>query len=69
MAAMGIVYRVRYSVEHKLTKANASSVKTAVTPDNADLTLLEREWLTYLTGGMTSQIRKTSDNRYYLRAK
>ena len=63
----GAVYRNRYYITHKLEKAGASSIKTAVTPDEAKLTFPERGWLMYLTGGMTSIIRKTEDHRYYLR--
>jgi hypothetical protein len=65
--AGGVVEKLRLSITRKLAEAGASSQENAVTPDEADLTLSEREWLIYLAGGMTSRIRKTSDDRYYLR--
>ena len=65
--AGGVVEKVRLSIIDKLTSVGASSEENAVTPDEADLTLLEREWLIYIVGGMTSRIRKTPDYRYYLR--
>lgn len=62
----GLVHRIRYLVEKKLTESNASSPETAVTADEAELTITERRWLLYLAGGM-SRIKKTEDDRYYLR--
>ena len=54
----------RFSILAKLAKAGALSRETAVSPDKAHLNELEREWLTYLTGGM-ERIRKTEDGLYY----
>lgn len=64
----GLVHKIRYLVEKKLIESNASSPETAVTPDEADLTAAERQWLIYLAGGL-SRIKKTEDDRYYLRER
>jgi len=58
---------MRWSIEEKLSRANASTFETAVTADEAGLSFSECNWLLYLTGGMTSKIRKTAGGRYYLR--
>lgn len=69
MRSIGLAQKFEYAIERKLAEANAFSVESAVTPDEADLTLVERRWLIYLSGGMASRIRKTRDRRYYLRKK
>jgi len=58
---------MRRLIEEKLSKVNAFTVETAVTADEAGLSFSEVNWLLYLTGGMTSKIRKTESGRYYLR--
>ena len=63
----GLAEMMRYSILNKLSKSGASSMKTAVTPEKAGLTASEQGWLIYLSGGMTSQIRKTKDSKYYVR--
>ena len=62
-----VEFKKRWSIEEKLVRVNALNVKTAATAEEADLSFSERSWLLYLTGGMTSKIRKTVGNRYYLR--
>ena len=63
----GLVFKMRWSIEEKLSSANALTAETAVTADEAGLSFSECNWLLYLTGGMTSKIRKTAGGRYYLR--
>ena len=63
----GLVFKMRWTIEEKLSRVNALTVETAVTADEAGLSLSECNWLLYLTGGMTSKIRKTVGGRYYLR--
>ena len=58
---------MRRLIEEKLSKVEAFNVETAVTADEAGLSYSEVNWLLYLTGGMTSKIRKTGNGRYYLR--
>jgi len=60
-------FKKRWSIEEKLSRANALTFETAVTAAKAGLSFSERNWLLYLTGGMTSNIRKTAGGRYYLR--
>ena len=64
---LGLVQRIKFSIMKKLTQASAISQETAVTPEEAGLTLSERGWLLYFTGERVSKIRKTTDARYYLR--
>ena len=64
----GTVHKMRYLIVEKLKKAGACSAKTAVTPEEADLTFSESRWLRYLTGGISSKIRKTKNGRYYVRS-
>jgi len=58
---------MRWTIEEKLSEVNALTVETAVTTDEAGFNFSECNWLLYLTGGMTSKIRKTAGGRYYLR--
>ena len=67
MSVWGLVHKMRYLIIMKLTEAGASAVETAVTPEEANLTIPERRWLIYLSGGMSSQIRKAGKGRYYVR--
>ena len=61
------MFKMRWSIEEKLSRVNALTVETAVTADEAGLSFSEVNWLLYLTGGMASKIRKTASGRYYLR--
>ena len=63
----GLSFKMRRLIEEKLSRVNAFTVETAVTADEAGLSYSEVNWLLYLTGGMTSKIRKTESGRYYLR--
>lgn len=58
---------MRYLIIEKFKEVGASSAETAVTPEEANLTVPECRWLVYLAGGMTSQIRKTRKGRYFVR--
>ena len=63
----GLAFKMRHLIEEKLSKVNAFTVETAVSADEAGLSFSECNWLLYVTGGMTSKIRKTAGGRYYLR--
>ena len=65
----GYAYKMQYLIVIKLTEAGAFSAKTAVTPEEANLTIPECRWLSYLTGGISSRIRKTERGRYYIRPR
>ena len=61
----GIAAKMRFSIRRKLRNAGAVSKETAVTPDEAELSPGEIQWLKYLGGGIFSIIKKTDDGRYY----
>ena len=63
----GLVFKIKWSIEEKLAKVKALTLEKAVTADEAGLSFSESNWLLYLAGGMTSNIRKTAGGRYYLR--
>ena len=63
----GLAFKMRWLIEGKLSEVNALTIETAVTTDEAGLNFSEVNWLLYLTGGMSSKIRKTESGRYYLR--
>jgi len=41
-------------------------MEKAVTIEEAELDLQERQWLDYFAGGFLSTIKKTEDKRYYI---
>jgi len=67
LSGAALVYKMRYLIIEKLKEAGAFSFETAVTPEEANLTIPECRWLTYLSGGMVSRIRKTRKGQYYVR--
>lgn len=52
-------------INKKLKKVGATSKKTAVTPNEANVDLHEKFWLPYLVGNIPGSILKTRNNRYY----
>jgi len=44
----------------------AVSKEKAVTVQEADLDVQERNWLVYIAGGLFSKVKKTKDKRYYI---
>ena len=59
--------RTLFFIKRKLSKADATSEKSAVTIDEAGFTVREVTWLTYFASGLYSKIGKTNSNKYYLR--
>ena len=57
---------MEYRIIFKLEIAGATSEERAVTIEKADFTPEEQQWLTYVTGGFFSRVRKTRDRRYYI---
>ena len=57
---------MRFTIISKLKKAEANSIEKAVTPEEANLNIEEKQWLNYLAGGTLSSIKKTEDGRYYI---
>ena len=65
MLVSKIEYKMRQRINSKFEKVGATSKKTAVTVDDANLDLQEKYWLPYLVGNLPGTILKTKDNRYY----
>ncbi len=57
---------MEYRIIFKLEIAGATSQERAVTIEKADFTPEERQWLTYIVGGLESRVKKTKDKRYYI---
>ena len=66
MALSGIHFKMRQKIINKLKKAGATSKEEAVTIDEAELDLLEQQWLNYFAGSFLGKIKKTEDRRYYV---
>ncbi|OYT50092.1 hypothetical protein B6U79_00395 [Candidatus Bathyarchaeota archaeon ex4484_231] len=66
LSVYGAIAKMRFAIIDKLKRAGAVSPETAVTPEEADLSLEEIRWLKYLAGGSLSTIKKTENGRYYV---
>jgi len=53
-------------IRKKLVKAEATSVKKAVTAIEAKFDFQEQNWLICVAGGLFSAVKKTKDKRYYI---
>lgn len=62
-----IEFEMRQRIIRKLENVGANSKGTATFVVDASLDLQEQYWLPYLIGYHFSKIRKTSDNRYYIK--
>jgi len=51
----------------KLMKAGATSLEKAVTFEEAKFNEQEQYWLNYFAGVFLGKIKKTGNNRYYIR--
>ncbi len=50
----------------KIERAGATSKEKAVTIEEAELDLQERQWLSYFAGVFLGEIKETEDKRYYV---
>ena len=57
---------MHYRLVAKIRKAGATSKEKAVTIEEAEFDLQERQWLNYFAGAFLDEIKKTSDKRYYI---
>ena len=67
MSLSGIQFVMQYKIVSKLEEVGAASKEQAVTIEKAGLDFEEQQWLSYVTGGFDSRVKKTKDNRYYIR--
>ncbi len=66
MSLSGIQFKMRQRIVNKLEKAGATSKRSAVTIEEAELDLQEQQWLVYLAGAFLDKVKKTKDRRYYV---
>jgi hypothetical protein len=64
--ASGTLYATQQSIIAKLSAIGATSREKAVTAQEANLDMQEKNWLNYIAGGLFAIVKKTKDKRYYL---
>jgi hypothetical protein len=67
MSGYGIQFVMQQKLVRKLEKAGATSEENAVTFEEAKLDKKEQYWLNYFAGVFLGKIKKTKNNRYYIR--
>jgi hypothetical protein len=55
-----------HRIVSKIERAGATSKEKAVTVEEAELDLQERQWLNYFAGVFLGEIKRTRDKRYYV---
>ena len=66
MSLSGFQFIMRQRIVIKLEKAGATSIRKAVTIEEAELDLQEQQWLGYFAGVFLGEIKKTEDKRYFV---
>ena len=67
MSVYGIQFVMQERLVRKLEKAGATSAENAVTFEEAKLNEQEHYWLDYFAGAFLGKIKKTENNRYFIR--
>lgn len=62
------ISEMQQRIASKLRAAGADSQEKAVTAQEADLDVPEKNWLNYIAGGLFAIVKKTKDKRYYTTA-
>jgi hypothetical protein len=62
----GNVYAMQQRIIAKLLATDATSTIKAVTAQDAQLDMQEKNWLIYIAGGLNSKVKKTREKRYYV---
>ena len=62
----GTIYAMQQRIRAKLLALDATSREKAVTAQEANLDMQERNWLRYVAGGLLAKVKKTKDKRYYV---
>ena len=57
---------IQERIREKLLEAGATSLPRAVTIEESKLDAEEKNWLSYIAGGLFSAVKKTKDKRYYV---
>ena len=63
---IGNVYAMQQRIIAKLLATDATSTIKAVTAQDAQLDMQEKNWLSYIAGGLNSEVKKPKDKRYYI---
>ena len=63
---IGNVYAMQQRIIAKLLATDATSTIKAVTALEAQLDMQEKNWLSYIAGGLNSEVKKTREKRYYV---
>ena len=66
LSLSGIQFKILYRIIAKIERAGATSKEKAVTVEDAELDVQERNWLNYFAGAFLGEIKKTADKRYYI---
>lgn len=67
MSGYGIQFVMQDRLVRKLVKAGAICEEKAVTFEEANLDEQEQYWLGYFAGVFLGKIKKTENNRYFIR--
>jgi hypothetical protein len=62
----GTLFSMEERIKLKLIKAGATSREKAVTAQQAQLDMQERNWIHYIAGGLFANVKKTASNQYYV---
>jgi len=65
-ACSGTIFAMQQRIIVKLLAIDATSMKKAVTAQEARLDEQEQNWLHYVAGGLISKVKKTKNKRYYV---
>ncbi|NIO38112.1 hypothetical protein GTO27_10485 [Candidatus Bathyarchaeota archaeon] len=66
MSLSGFQFIMLHRIISKIERAGATSKEKAVTIEEAELDLQERQWLSYFAGVFLGEIKETEDKRYYV---
>ena len=67
LSTYGIQFAIQHKLIRKFEKAGATSIENAVTFEEAMLNEQEEYWLDYFAGVFLGKIKKTENNKYYVR--
>ncbi len=64
-ATSGIHFAIKAKIKSKLAAVGAISRDKAVTCNQANFSMQERNWIDYIAGGMFAEVKKTGTGRFY----
>jgi hypothetical protein len=67
LSLSGLQFKMRHRIIQKLRDVGAVSRKTAVTIEKANFNNQEQIWLKYFAGAFLGKVKKTKDNRYFIK--